>query len=393
MKYLILGAGPAGLSLAYRLLQRGEKDFLILEKEKEAGGLCRSKQIDGAPLDIGGGHFVDVKNKAVLDFLFDMMPREEWNFYERNSQIAIYEQFINSPIESNIWQLSIDKQVEHLKEIAIAGCNLDLPKPDKFTDWIYWKLGKKIAEDYMIPYNQKMFAENLDELGTYWMEKLPDVSFEETLRSCLEHKAYGAQPGHAQFLYPKKYGSGEIWLRIAEKMYDYIKYDVTVNRLDIKKHEINGEYRAEKIICTVPWSEFEEIEGIELRYMDMIKNLKYSSIVTEYVSETLQSDAHWIYYPDLQRSYHRILNRRTFSGGRGYWTETNLVRYSQKQEKVSFVNKYAYPLNTVDKPAIMGELLSEMKKYNIFGLGRWGEWQHYNTDVVVQHAFNLAEMI
>ena len=29
--------------------------------------------------------------------------------------------------------------------------------PQKFVDWIYWKLGNKIAEDYMIPYNQKMF--------------------------------------------------------------------------------------------------------------------------------------------------------------------------------------------------------------------------------------------
>lgn len=35
------------------------------------------------------------------------------------------------------------------------------------------------------------------------MDKLPDVSFENTLRSCLEHKAYGIQPGHAQFYYPK----------------------------------------------------------------------------------------------------------------------------------------------------------------------------------------------
>lgn len=44
---------------------------------------------------------------------------------------------------------------------------------------------------------------DLDELGTYWLEKLPNVSFEETLRSCLEHKPYGTLPGHAQFYYPK----------------------------------------------------------------------------------------------------------------------------------------------------------------------------------------------
>ena len=34
VKYLILGAGPAGLSLANKLKQLGEESFLVLEKEK-----------------------------------------------------------------------------------------------------------------------------------------------------------------------------------------------------------------------------------------------------------------------------------------------------------------------------------------------------------------------
>lgn len=393
MKYLILGAGPAGLSFAYYLFQKGEKNFLILEKEDEAGGLCRSKKVDNAPLDIGGGHFIDVKNKKVLKFLFDIMPQEEWNMYERNSQIALYNQFINSPIESNIWQFPIDRQIEYLKEIAIAGCNLGIPKPEKFTEWIYWKLGKRIAEDYMIPYNQKMFADNLDSLGTYWLEKLPNVSFEETLRSCLEQKAYGTQPGHTKFLYPKKYGSGEVWLRIAEKLSGKIQYNTEVESLNIEKHTVNDEYQADIIICTIPWIEFRNITGIEQTYISMIKRLKYSSIVVEYNSEYLCSDAHWIYYPDLNISYHRVLNRGAFSSARGYWTETNFLRFKEDIGKQSFLNKYAYPLNTRDKFTVIESILDRMRKENIFGLGRWGEWQHYNSDVVVQKAIELAELL
>jgi len=391
VKYLILGAGPAGLSFAYRLFQMGEMDFLILEKENEAGGLCRSKEIDNGPLDVGGGHFIDVKDQEVLEFLFDVMPREEWNLYNRNSQISIHGQFINSPIEANIWQLSIEKQIEYLKEIAIAGCNLGVPKPDKFIEWIYWKLGKKIAEDYMVPYNQKIFSENLNSLGTYWLEKLPNVSFEETLRSCLEKKAYGTQPGHAQFLYPKKYGSGEVWRRIADRISGHINYNTIVKHLDIQKHSVNGEYVAEKIICTIPWKEFREIKGIKSEYLNMIENLKYSSVVVEYNPECLCSKAHWIYFPDLNIHYHRILNRRVFSKGKGFWTETNLNRYKYRSDKRSFFNKYAYPLNTIDKPMIMKKLLDKMEENNIMGLGRWGEWQHYNSDVVVHRAINLAD--
>lgn len=72
-KYLILGAGPAGLTFANLLLQNGEESFLVIEKENEAGGLCRSHEVDGAPLDIGGGHFLDVRRPDVNEFLFRFM--------------------------------------------------------------------------------------------------------------------------------------------------------------------------------------------------------------------------------------------------------------------------------------------------------------------------------
>jgi len=111
VKYLILGAGPAGLAFANRLRQKGEESFLLLEKEKEAGGLCRSMDVDGAPLDIGGGHFLDVRRPEVNRFLFGFMPEEEWNRYERDSKISFDERYIangrylDHPFEANIWQM------------------------------------------------------------------------------------------------------------------------------------------------------------------------------------------------------------------------------------------------------------------------------------------------
>lgn len=57
MKYIILGAGPAGLTIANKLHQMGEDDFVVLEKEKQAGGLCRSIDVDGYAFDTGGGAF------------------------------------------------------------------------------------------------------------------------------------------------------------------------------------------------------------------------------------------------------------------------------------------------------------------------------------------------
>ena len=397
MKYLILGAGPSGLTLANRLKQMGETSFFVLEKEKEAGGLCRSTQVDGSPFDIGGGHFLDVRRPKVNEFLFQFMPEEEWEKFDRDSRIAVNGDVISHPIEANIWQMKLENQVEYLKSIAVAGCNLKEEMPQEFVSWIYWKLGDKIAENYMIPYNQKMFGEDLNQLGTYWLEKLPNVSFEETLLSCLTKKAYGEQPGHAQFFYPKKYGYGELWLRMAEEIKGQIKYDASVHAIDFDTNTVTtkeGEtYSADVIISTIPWMEFAKITGMPQELKEKIGHLKYSSVQTAYFPDNLDTEAQWVYYPDLELSYHRILVRHNFcNGSKGYWTECNSTRVDETTESTfQYMNQYAYPLNTIGKPEIMKELLEWAKTRRVYGLGRWGEHQHYNSDLVVELALKMAE--
>ena len=400
MKYLILGAGPAGLTLANRLKFAGENSFLVLEKESEAGGLCRSLIVDGAPFDIGGGHFLDVRRPLVNEFLFQFMPEEECNLFVRDSRIEVNGNIISHPIEANIWQMKIADQVDYLKSIAIAGCNLGIEMPETFIDWIYWKLGSKIADDYMIPYNQKMFGNELNQLGTYWLEKLPNVSFEETLLSCLTKQAYGTQPGHAQFYYPKKYGYGELWNRMAESIRKHIKYNKKVTGIDYMKKTVTtidgAQYQADKIITTIPWLEFGCFHGMPKDIEASIKQLKYSSIQTEYFVDNLDTSCHWIYYPDLKLSYHRILVRHNFCpGSKGHWRETNCSRIENIGEKNTFryINKYAYPLNTRRKPEIMKKLLDWSQKYGVIGLGRWGEHQHYNSDLTVELALKLADKL
>lgn len=398
MKYLILGAGPAGLTVANVLKRAGITDFCVLEKEKTAGGLCRSVDVDGAAFDIGGGHFLDVRRPKVNEFLFTFMPESEWNKFTRDSRIVVNGNVVNHPIEANIWQMKIDDQVSYLKSIAAAGCNVGTKMPENFVDWIYWKLGDRIAQDYMIPYNQKMFSKELNQLGTYWLEKLPSVSFEETLRSCLTHKAYGKQPGHAEFFYPKKYGYGELWLRMADALGEQIEYGKAVTSIDFDRHAIRtadgSSYSADVIITTIPWMEFEEIIGMPEGIRQSISKLKYSSIQTEYFAENLDTPCHWIYYPDAKLSYHRILVRHNFcTNSRGYWTETNSERIGMEapNDNFKYLNRYAYPLNTIEKPQIMKNLLTWSQERNVIGLGRWGEHQHYNSDVTVELAMRLAE--
>lgn len=129
-----------------------------------------------------------------------------------------------------------------------------------------------------------------------------------------------------------------------------------------------------------------------------IKQLKSSAIETRYFQDKLETKAHWIYYPDNNLPYHRILVRANFCAeSRGYWTETRKERiglFSDKENRnFRFINDYAYPLNTIGKQEIMSELLNWCKNYQVYGLGRWGEHQHYNSDVVVELALELAKKL
>ena len=393
-KYLILGAGPSGLTFAADLKRRGITDFILIEKEDEVGGLCRSSMVDGNELDIGGGHFLDVRSGEVLDFLFSFMPEREWNLFDRNSKIQLGGSLIDHPIEANIWQLSIVEQVIYLKSIASAGCNTKAPRPDKFIDWINWKLGDKIASDYMIPYNRKLFGEGLDDLGTYWLEKLPNVSYEETLMSCLEKKPYGKEPGHAKFYYPKECGYGEVWRRISKYLGKNLHKKEEVVEFDVERHQIktNREmYHADRIITTIPWNSCKVVT--ESAVSEDINRLKHTSIVVTYKTGKLHTDAHWIYVPSAKTEYHRILVRHNFlPNSKGYWTETNMDRI-KKIEENSFINEYAYPINTIGKPEIMERMIKYFHGEDIFPLGRWGEHQHYNSDVCVEKALELARSL
>lgn len=402
MKYLILGAGVAGLTFATRLkLTRGEDSFLILEKESEAGGLCRTVYSDKTPIDIGGGHILDVRRPHVTEFLFEFMPKDEWIYYVRDSRIELKDITISYPIEANIWQFPLEEQAEYLESIAQAGCNSGAAMPEKFVDWIRWKLGDKIAEEYMLPYNKKMFGDNLNELGTYWLEKLPNVSFRQTLLSCLMKKAHGSLPGHAEFYYPKKFGYGEVWLRMASRISDHIEYGKTISAIDFNSNTVTtsdgGKYTADKIIVTIPWREFTELKGMPTDLANDVKKLKHTAVQIKYFPENLESEAQWTYFANPALSYHRIIYQHNYDkeNWNGYWTETRRERVQgvHHDGKTAFMNEYAYPMNTIGKPQIMERLLTWCRDRSVYGLGRWGEHCHYNSDLTVELAMSLAEKI
>jgi protoporphyrinogen oxidase len=397
LNFLILGAGPSGLSFAHRLMEIGEESFLILEKEAEAGGLCRSRTVDGSALDIGGGHLLDTRRKDVLEFLFKFLPRENWNHFQRYTTICINHREVNYPLESNLYQLSEEDQVEHLCALAQSGEQQGKPKPTSFDEWIHWKFGSKIAEDYMIPYNKKIWSIDLNNLGTNWLYKLPTVNFRDIIKSCITKKPQGKIPAHNEFLYPKEGGYGKLWEIAADQLGEKIKYNQKIQEIGIDSRLVKTgteQFSARQIISTIPWNSWLGKANIPSQIESSIRKLQHTSLEVGYYRENLKSDAHWIYIPDESVPHHRILNRRTFvMNSRGYWTETNMKRVEMPREKPewNFVNDFAYPIDTIEKPKAIKSILEWASSKDIHGLGRWGRWEHMNSDVAVQEAFALVD--
>jgi protoporphyrinogen oxidase len=397
IKYLILGAGPSGLAFSNALLNHGviREDVLVVEKDNAVGGLCKSKVIDGAPLDVGGGHFLDVKRRNVLGFIFKFMPQEEWALHDRVSKIRIRDVEVDHPLEANLWQFPVDIQIDYLESIARAGCVRGDEEPMSFAQWINWKFGERISQDYMLPYNRKIWSMDPDALGTYWLHKLPNVSFRETLLSCLEGKPMGSLPAHGTFLYPKKFGYGEVWRRMGEALGESLLTNYNIKSIDLNRHIINDEYHYETLITTIPWANWAEYCNLPPAISGAIGFLKSASIDVDYRPETLANDSHWIYEPNEEISYHRMVLRSNFaSGSRGYWTETNSKRSPELREGgIRFHNEFAYPINTIEKPAAVANILNWARDHSVIGLGRWGTWEHMNSDVAVDQALQLAHQL
>jgi protoporphyrinogen oxidase len=390
-KYIILGAGPAGLSFAHTLLKNGEESFLIIDQENEAGGLCRSMDVDGTELDIGGGHFLDVRNKDVLDLLFEFMPEEEWNKHNRISKIYLRGQEIDYPLESNLWQLPKESQADYLESIARTGSVRNDLMPEGFPEWIEWKLGDLIAKEYMIPYNQKIWSIPLEELGTYWLYKLPSVSFRETLLSCLYGKPYGTLPAHGVFFYPKKYGYGEVWRRMGDALGEHFIRNCKIKSIDLETMTVNNTWQAEKIVSSIPWPCWLDATELPDNISSAIKSFKNVSIDVDYYPENVDTQSQWIYEPDESKSYHRLLIRHNFcTDSKGYWTETNSAR-SAEEGTFRYHNEWAYPVNTINKPEQVDIINAWALDNKIQPLGRWGRWEHMNSDVAVTDGMKTAE--
>ena len=75
-KAVIIGAGPAGLTAAYELLDKSEDiEVVVLEETEKFGGISRTVEYNGNRMDMGGHRFFS-KVPEVNEWWDKMLPRQ-----------------------------------------------------------------------------------------------------------------------------------------------------------------------------------------------------------------------------------------------------------------------------------------------------------------------------
>ena len=152
---LIIGAGISGLSYANFI----ENDFFIVEKESEPGGYCKTIKRNGFVWDYSG-HFFHFQHPELEKYICKNISASSLLSVEKHTQIYYKGKYIDFPFQKNIHQLEKEELIECLYDLFTAGKH----SYSTFKEMVYANLGKSIAEKFLIPYNEKLYACDLDVL-------------------------------------------------------------------------------------------------------------------------------------------------------------------------------------------------------------------------------------
>lgn len=317
-KVAIIGAGPAGLTAGYELINKGF-DVTILEADpKYIGGISRTVEYNGFRFDIGGHRFFS-KNKQVMAF-WDEILKEDFLKRPRLSRWYYRGKFFYYPIKPfellkvfGIWEsfLIVSSYLKY-KFFPI--------KPEKnLSDWCINNFGKYLATPFFINYNKKLWGIDPKYLSKdFTLQRIKDVSFIGTIIDAIK-KTFGVKKGTAkslieEFNYPKL-GPGMLWEKVAKLITDKggkVILGAKVNKLiskngevekliyikDGKEFQIDSDYT----LSTMPLAELVRTisPAVPSSVLDAANKLKYRDFMTVAVmlDKANTPPDNWIYTHD-----------------------------------------------------------------------------------------------
>jgi len=430
MKYVIIGAGPTGLGAANRLLELGERDFVILERNAHAGGLAASfRDSAGFTWDIGG-HVVFSRYEYFNRLLDDLLGEERLE-HQRVARVRMADTWVPYPFQNNIRHLPKDLVWE-----CVQGLLQDRsPELATFRDWISYVFGPGIARLFMLPYNFKVWATPAELMQYSWIgERVSVVDLEGVLKNLilgLDDSGWG--PNNT-FRFPLHGGTGDIFNRLAARVHGHLRLNASVVRVDVERKcvELADGQRVEWE-CLLNTGPLDRLVRDWIRPASDVlhhaaEGLEHNSVFVSGVGvEGVRPDPTcWMYFPESNCPFYRVTNFHNYSPnnvsrpGRqmGFMSEVSSSRHKPEQlggmqERVigglrattlmrpddAIVStwemsvEYGYPVPTLGRDSALAVLQPWLEERRVYSRGRFGGWKYEvaNMDHSVMQGVEWAE--
>lgn len=419
-KYLLIGAGISNLTFA----NYAKKDYLIVEKEAEVGGYCRTIMRNDYVWDYAG-HFFHFKTEEFKKNFLNKVPKEDIITQEKNTKIIFDKNLlVDYPFQTNIHQLEKEDFIDCLYDLFNKE---EKDNYDNFLDMLYGKFGKSITEKFLKPYNEKLYAIDLTKLDTDAMGRFfPYANKEQIINNMKKAKN---DSYNNSFLYLKK--GAEEFIQILYNNIDKNKLLLNTKIVKIDKdNKIATTDKGEKIeyeylINTSPLNNFLELFEEE-KYKKLREELSYNKVLVFNLGFNKKGNLtkeHWLYIPSKDCNYYRIgfydnilsADKLSMYIEIGYSKddkiddaeieeqlkltlenlrkqeiiddETELVDY----EPIVMSPAYVHIETNTDKK--IKKEFENFKKDNIYSIGRYGSWTYCSMEDCMLQAKELYEKI
>jgi UDP-galactopyranose mutase len=358
-KCVIIGAGPTGLSAAYHLGQ----DSLLLDKNPEVGGWCRSIQDKGFTFD-HAGHIMFSNDPYVLKLYHILLgsnmhwqDREAWVYskgvhtrYPFQGALyglppAVIKECIVGAMEARFGDLHQTGAAASSNTGATAAAkviedccadgSVDLAcndqnasstslrsEPRNFEEFIYKIWGAGIAKHFAIPYNKKLWTVPLTEMETSWLGgRVPLPDMEEIIEGALEPVAKPMGP-NARFGYPLRGGFQALMSGFIPHLKGPLELNANVVQISPSQRIValadGRRFSYEQLLSTMPLPELIKLIGEQApeEVRQAARGLKHISVrcVNLGINRENITEKHWIYYPE-DTIFHRIFVQGNASPG------------------------------------------------------------------------------
>ena len=164
---LIIGAGPAGLTTAYRLAKAGH-GVLVIEQDKHyVGGISRTVSYKDFLFDIGGHRFFS-KSREVVALWNEILP-DDFLDRPRLSRIYYAGKFYAYPLKAfeAMRNLGFMQSIACLASYAHARA-FPIRDPKTFHQWMHNEFGERLFSIFFKTYTEKVWGMDCDEISADW---------------------------------------------------------------------------------------------------------------------------------------------------------------------------------------------------------------------------------